>query len=61
MSLLPPFYPMEAEQRGATSGQYGFVFGSANLAAFISAPLFGRFGGIIGVKLVYNFSAYLQV
>ena len=61
ISLLPSFYPREAELRGATSGQYGFVFGAANLAAFITAPLFGRFGGKIGAKLVYNMGAYLQV
>ena len=60
ISLLPPFYPREAELRGATPAQYGFVFGAANLAAFVAAPLFGRFGGKIGAKLLYNLGAYLQ-
>ena len=60
ISLLPPFYPREAELRGATPAQYGFVFGAANLAAFVAAPIFGRFGDKIGAKLLYNVGAYLQ-
>ena len=27
LSLQPPFYPLEAELKGATPSQYGFVFG----------------------------------
>ena len=42
LSLQPPFYPSEAEKKGATPSQYGFVFGIANLAAFIFAPIFGQ-------------------
>ena len=42
------------------SFQYGFVFGIANLAAFIFAPIFGRFGTKIGPKILYNSGAYLQ-
>lgn len=61
ISLIPPFYPMEAEGKGATPSQYGFVFGIANLAAFISAPIFGRWGPIVGPKILYNSGAYLQV
>jgi hypothetical protein len=45
---------------GATPSQYGFVFGIANLAAFISAPIFGRFGPSIGLKYLYNFGAFVQ-
>ena len=40
--------------------QYGFVFGIANLAAFLSAPVFGVYGTKIGAKLLYNFGAFLQ-
>ena len=36
------------------------MFGCANLAAFIFAPIFGRVGHKIGAKLLYNFGAYLQ-
>jgi hypothetical protein len=40
--------------------QYGFVFGIANLAAFLFAPIFGRYGTKIGPKILYNCGAYLQ-
>jgi len=60
ISLQPPFYPTEAEKKGATPAQYGFVFGIANLAAFISAPFFGVYGTKIGAKILYNFGALLQ-
>ena len=36
------------------------MFGIANLAAFISAPIFGVYGTKIGAKLLYNFGAFLQ-
>ena len=34
--------------------QYGFVFGIFNLAAVISAPIFGKYGTRIGPKLLYS-------
>jgi len=40
--------------------QYGFVFGIVNLASFIFAPLFGRFGDKIGAKLMYNIAGMMQ-
>ena len=68
-SLQPPFYPREAEAKGATpsqvqvtsnknqlvlfldinntSFQYGFVFGTVHLAAFVSAPIFANYGYMI--------------
>lgn len=60
LSLQPPFYPLEAEKKGATLSQYGFVFGIANLAAFIFAPIFGKFGAQIGPKLLLNLGAFTQ-
>ena len=36
------------------------MFGIANLAAFLSAPVFGVYGTKIGAKLLYNFGAFLQ-
>ena len=60
ISLQPPFYPSEAELKGAKPSEYGFVFGIANLAAFLSAPVFGVYGTKIGAKLLYNFGAFLQ-
>ena len=43
---------------GARPSQYGFVFGIYNLAAFIAALFFGRYGSQIGPKLLYNTGAF---
>ena len=59
-SIQPPFYSSEAEKKGATPAQYGFVFGIIHLAAFISAPIFGRLGPKLGPKLVYNVGGIAQ-
>ena len=40
--------------------QYGFVFGIFNLAAFLGGPIFGRFGGRIGPRILYMVGAFLQ-
>jgi hypothetical protein len=45
---------------GATPSQYGFVFGITNMAAFLTAPLFGRYGSQLGPKLLYNTGAFAQ-
>lgn len=58
ISLQPPFYPAEAEKKGATPSQYGFVFGAFNLAAFITAPIFARFGSRIGPRALYLVGAF---
>ena len=61
ISLQPPFYPSEAEKKGATPAQYGFVFGIANLSLFLFSPVFGKYAPKIGTKLCFNFGAVLQV
>ena len=45
---------------GASSSQYGLVFGIANLALFLTAPLFGRFGPLIGAKILCNTGSFVQ-
>ena len=57
LSLLPPFYPTEAEEKGATPSQYGFVFGICNLAAFVFAPIFGHYGDKIGPRTLFKIGA----
>ena len=53
-SIQAPFYPSEAESKGATPSQYGFVFGVYQLVVFICCPLYGKFLGNLGVKFVNN-------
>lgn len=59
-SVQPAFYPKEAEAKGATPSQYGFVFGIVHLSAFLSAPIFAKYGNSIGPKLLYNVGALVQ-
>ena len=40
--------------------QYGFVFGITNLAALLTAPVFGEYGSRLGAKCTYNFGALVQ-
>jgi MFS family permease len=53
--LQAPFYPIEAEAKGANSAQYGVVFGIIHLAMFLAGPLFGRFMPRLGVRSVFVF------
>ena len=60
ISLQPPFFPSEAQKKGATPAEYGFVFGIANLALFIFSPIFGKYGTKIGPKNCFCAGAVLQ-
>ena len=42
VSLQAPFYPAEAERKGATAAQYGLVFGIFELTVFIVSPVIGK-------------------
>merc|ERR1711936_1392787 len=54
-SIQAPFYPIKAEELGASPAQYGFVFGIIHLAIFISGPIFGKYMHKLGVRKVYFF------
>ena len=58
ISLVAPFYPTEAEKKGATPSQYGLVFGVNNLAGFIATPLIARYIPKIGGKIVILSGAF---
>jgi len=42
MSLLAPFYPDLADEKGLDPFQIGLVFGILNVGAFVSAIIFGK-------------------
>ena len=42
VSLQAPFYPAEAERKGATATQYGLVFGIFELTVFLVSPFIGK-------------------
>ena len=57
--MKAPFYPAEAEKKGATATQYGLVFGIFELTVFIVSPLMGRFlpkesSGILAFCRIYT-------
>ena len=60
LSIQFPLYPSEAEKMGATPGEYGFVFGIANLSIFIFSPIFGSYATKIGPKTCFTCGATLQ-
>lgn len=53
-SLQGPFFPKEAEKKGATPTEYGFVFGVFELVDFIFCPIYGNFIRVIGPKFMLN-------
>ena len=54
VSLQAPFYPSEAERKGATASQYGLVFGVFELTVFLVSPIYGRFMTRWGPKFINN-------
>jgi len=48
LSLQAPFYPKEAEAKGATPSEYGLSFGILSLASFIASPFCIKYGDTIG-------------
>jgi len=59
ISLQAPFYPQEAESKGATATEYGLVFGSFEFIAFISSPILGKYMHYLGVKTTLNLGMIL--
>lgn len=54
VSLQAPFYPEEAERKGATATEYGFVFGIFELTVFLASPFYGRFLSAIGPSFLFS-------
>lgn len=59
VSLQAPFYPGEAEKKGATASQYGLVFGVFELTVFLVSPIYGRFMTRLGPKLINNAGIFI--
>ncbi|XP_065163951.1 MFS-type transporter SLC18B1-like [Atheta coriaria] len=58
VSLQAPFYPQEAEKKGATATEYGLVFGIFELVVFIVSPFYGQHLNRIGPKVLFNGGIY---
>ncbi|GFG40306.1 hypothetical protein Cfor_06387 [Coptotermes formosanus] len=59
ISLQAPFYPSEAERKGASATEYGLVFGVFELASFISSPILGKYLDFIGPKFMLNCGIFI--
>lgn len=51
VSLQAPFFPAEAEKKGATATEYGLVFGVFELVVFLISPIYGQYLNRIGPKV----------
>ncbi|KAG4080250.1 hypothetical protein HA402_010742 [Bradysia odoriphaga] len=54
VSLQAPFFPQEAEKKGATATEYGLVFGVFELVVFVISPVYGQYLNRIGPKVLFN-------
>ncbi|XP_075235423.1 MFS-type transporter SLC18B1-like isoform X2 [Lycorma delicatula] len=54
VSLQAPFYPQEAEKKGAKATEYGLVFGVFELIVFAVSPFYGQHLNRIGPKVLFN-------
>lgn len=54
VSLQAPFYPAEAEKKGASATEYGLVFGVFELIVFAVSPFYGQHLNRIGPKVLFN-------
>lgn len=58
VSLQSPFFPREAEAKGATATEYGLVFGIFELVVFIISPIYGRHIHRVGPKRMFNIGIF---
>ncbi|XP_054708278.1 MFS-type transporter SLC18B1-like [Uloborus diversus] len=54
VSLQAPFFPAEAEAKGATPTEYGFIFGMFQLTIFVMAPIMGKLVPYTSPKFLLN-------
>ncbi|XP_023221317.1 MFS-type transporter SLC18B1-like isoform X1 [Centruroides sculpturatus] len=59
VSLQAPFFPKEAEMKGATPTQYGMIFGVYQLTMFIFSPLCGKLMGYFTPKFMLNAGMFI--
>ncbi|XP_071114196.1 MFS-type transporter SLC18B1-like [Haliotis cracherodii] len=52
-SLLAPFFPSEAQAKGASQTVVGLIFGCFEFVIFVSSPIFGTFLTRLGPKFVF--------
>ncbi|CAL8093269.1 unnamed protein product [Orchesella dallaii] len=58
-NMKGPFYPQEAESKGVTPSQYGFVFGIFEFVKVFASPLYGKYMNQLGTRKIFLGSLYI--
>ncbi|XP_065164358.1 MFS-type transporter SLC18B1-like isoform X2 [Atheta coriaria] len=53
MSIMAPFFPKEAKEKGLSESVSGFVFSFYALVMFIASPIFGKIMPRLGAKFLF--------
>ncbi|XP_050504138.1 MFS-type transporter SLC18B1-like isoform X1 [Diabrotica virgifera virgifera] len=53
MSIMAPFFPREAFEKGMSDTMTGFVFSFYALVMFLSSPIFGKILPVFGAKFLF--------
>ncbi|XP_073945786.1 MFS-type transporter SLC18B1-like isoform X1 [Choristoneura fumiferana] len=53
MSVMAPFFPGEASQKGLSNTVCGFVFSFYAVVIFITSPILGKFIPLVGAKFMF--------
>ncbi|XP_045181546.2 MFS-type transporter SLC18B1-like [Mercenaria mercenaria] len=53
LSILAPFFPIEADKKDVNSTISGWIFGVFALVQFLTSPLFGRLLPVVGCRFMY--------
>ncbi|XP_052764721.1 MFS-type transporter SLC18B1-like [Mya arenaria] len=53
LSILAPFFPLEADKKGVSTTVSGWIFGIYALVQFLTSPFFGRLMPIIGSRFMF--------
>ncbi|CAG4923962.1 unnamed protein product [Colias eurytheme] len=59
MSIMAPFFPREATEKGLSNTMCGIVFSFYAVIMFITSPLFGKFLPRIGVKFMFTAGLFM--
>jgi len=59
-SILAPFYPAVAEDKGVPPSIYGFIIGIYMLTMFLVSPIYGKYTNKIGLKNLFNIGLFVS-
>lgn len=60
MSIMAPFFPKEASEKGMSESLSGLVFGFYALVIFISSPFLGKILPVVGARFLFMVGMFLS-